>query len=69
MGLLGLFVGKGIVALGGTASAVMGTVCLLSPATMPAAPLFFAAAESAVVMLVTPVDPVSAAVAVVTGPL
>lgn len=69
MGLVGLLTAKAAISVFGVANVVAGTLCLATPVTAAAAPVFFAAAEAAIITVVAPVDPISAAAAVITGPL
>jgi len=66
---MGWLTAKFGIAIFGVASAIAGTVCLSNPATIAMAPIFFDEAEAATVMLATPADPVTVAVAIATGPL
>ncbi|KAA8493255.1 hypothetical protein FVE85_8700 [Porphyridium purpureum] len=69
MGLAGWLTAKVAISVFGVTNAMIGTVCLFNPATIAAAPVFFAAAEASIIEVVNPVGPVTTAITVATGPL
>lgn len=68
MGGFGYLIGKGLLIVATAAQLTTGVILCANPVTAPAGVMFISGAEASAAMLASPIDPVSATIAIATGP-